>query len=73
MESPLEEALLRAYLEGVSTRRVGDIAETLGGEGLYKRQARGCRKRCPCVQRGQLDSRDGKIPDQVIEIQEKCE
>lgn len=34
MESPLEEALLRAYLEGVSTRRVGDIAEALGGEGL---------------------------------------
>lgn len=34
MESPLEEALLRAYLEGVSTRRVGDLAEALGGEGL---------------------------------------
>jgi putative transposase len=34
MESPLEEALLRAYLEGVSTRRVGDIAEVLSGEGL---------------------------------------
>jgi transposase-like protein len=34
MESPLEEALLRAYLEGVSTRRVGDIAEALSGEGL---------------------------------------
>jgi transposase-like protein len=34
MESPLEEALLRAYLEGVSTRRVGDIAEALTGEGL---------------------------------------
>lgn len=34
MESPLEEALWRAYLEGISTRRVGDIAEALGGEGL---------------------------------------
>jgi putative transposase len=34
MESPLEEALLRAYLEGVSTRRVGDIAEALAGEGI---------------------------------------
>jgi transposase-like protein len=34
MESPLEEALLRAYLEGVSTRRVGDIAQALGSEGL---------------------------------------
>jgi transposase-like protein len=34
MESPLEEALLRAYLEGVSTRRVGDIAEALVGEGI---------------------------------------
>jgi transposase-like protein len=34
MESPLEEALLRAYLEGVSTRRVGDIAEALSGEGI---------------------------------------
>ncbi len=34
MESPLEEALLRAYLEGISTRRVGDIAEALAGEGL---------------------------------------
>lgn len=34
MESPLEEALWRAYLEGVSTRAVGDIAEGLGGEGL---------------------------------------
>ncbi len=34
MESPLEEALLRAYLEGISTRRVGDIAEALSGEGL---------------------------------------
>ena len=34
MESPLEEALLRAYLEGVSTRRVGDISEALSGEGL---------------------------------------
>jgi putative transposase len=34
LESPLEEALLRAYLEGVSTRRVGDIAEALAGEGI---------------------------------------
>jgi RHS repeat-associated protein len=34
MESPLEEALLRAYLEGVSTRRGGDIAEALAGEGI---------------------------------------
>ncbi len=34
MESPLEEALLRAYLEGVSTRRVGDLAEALSGEGV---------------------------------------
>jgi len=34
MESPLEEALWKAYLEGVSTRRVGDIAEALGAEGL---------------------------------------
>lgn len=34
MESPLEEALLRAYLEGVSTRRVGDIAQALSGEGI---------------------------------------
>lgn len=34
MESPLEEALWRAYLEGISTRRVGDIAEALAGEGL---------------------------------------
>jgi hypothetical protein len=34
MESPLEEALLRAYLEGVSTRRMGDIAEALAGEGI---------------------------------------
>ncbi len=33
MESPLEEALLRAYLEGISTRRVGDIAEALGRGG----------------------------------------
>lgn len=34
MESPLEEALWRAYLEGVSTRRVGDIAEALAGQGM---------------------------------------
>lgn len=34
MESPLEEALWRAYLEGISTRRVGDISEALAGEGL---------------------------------------
>lgn len=34
LESPLEEALLVAYLEGVSTRRVGDIAEALAGQGL---------------------------------------
>ena len=34
LESPLEEALLRAYLEGISTRRVGDIAEALASEGL---------------------------------------
>lgn len=34
MESPLEEALWRAYLEGISTRRVTDIAEALGGEGM---------------------------------------
>lgn len=34
MESPLEEALWRAYLEGVSTRRVSDIAEALSGQGV---------------------------------------
>jgi transposase-like protein len=34
MESPLEEALWKAYLEGVSTRRVTDIADALGGEDL---------------------------------------
>jgi putative transposase len=34
MESPLEEALWKAYLEGISTRRVTDVAEALGGEGL---------------------------------------
>lgn len=34
MESPLEEALLRADLEGISTRRVGDISEALCGEGI---------------------------------------
>lgn len=31
MEQPLEQALERAYLEGVSTRRVGDIARELTG------------------------------------------
>lgn len=34
MEAPLEEALWRAYLEGISTRRVGDIAKALAGQGL---------------------------------------
>ena len=34
MESPLEEALWRAYLDGISTRRVTDIAAALGGGGL---------------------------------------
>ena len=34
MESPLEEALWRAYVEGVSTRRVADIAHALAGQGM---------------------------------------
>ena len=34
LESPLEEALLVAYLEGVRTRRVGDLAQALAGQGL---------------------------------------
>ena len=34
MEQPLEGALERAYLEGLSTRRVGDIARALTGRGL---------------------------------------
>ena len=34
MERPLETALEQAYLEGLSTRRVGDIARALSGGGL---------------------------------------